>query len=217
MSVEKNHSFPTLKMVHRKKRPADELPVGYSPYSSATYYTEETAKEIKTYLDTLDPNNKTKEIVFPVTRFKSVNTVYQQIYLGWRFLCERLDTADKKYSNLRAQMSLRKEKDRVRLYWNSRSPLMVNGVAIELEGIEVSVENPEVVVSWKEAIMKWALEAKDGSVEERKITFSDDEVDWIRNYLASFTDIVIVRLNNSGYKLTKNAKLAAAIREERGE
>ena len=220
MPLESQHNFLRLKLRKRPAKGAEELPKGYSPYSSATYYNLGNAQAIQKQLDTLDPTNKTKEIIFKVDKYKSVNTVYQQIYQGWRYLIEKCDT-EGKYATLRVQMSLRKERDRVRLYWNSRSCPTINGVAIELAGIDVElVDNPDAqstAFNWKESLMAWATNAADGTIEERKIVLSAEELEWARGYLLPFPDLVILRLDGAGYKLTKNARLAQAIREERGE
>src|SRR3990167_3935253 len=123
MPPEKQHNYFSKK---KRSTPREQLPSGYSSNSSATYYNLANAQAVQKHLDTLDPNNKTKEILFRVDRFKSINTIYQQIYLGWRFLIEKLDTPDKKYAYLKSQMSLKRGKDSVKLVWSSKSVPTVN-------------------------------------------------------------------------------------------
>lgn len=215
MALEIQHNFLILKAKKRTSHPPDELPTGYSPYSSATYYNAANAEAIRKILDTLDVETKLKDKVVPVNKYRSVNTVYQQIYQGWRYLIERCDTPELKYANLRAQMSLRRERDRVRIYWNTRSCPTINGIDIHLEGFDIE-SGATAVLSWKEVLLKWGTDTKDGEIIENKISLTDDEVSWVYNYFASLQDVIVVRANSAGYKVVKNAKLAEAIREERG-
>lgn len=208
---EQQHNFIRLK----KKRniPADELPAGYSSNSSATYYNEQVALAIKKELDKLDPIAKNSNLRIPITKYKSVHTIYQQIYLGWRYLIEKLDTPDKKYASLRNQISVRKRRHCVELFWNMRSCPTLGGVEVVLDGVEI--ENTANTVGWQESVVEWANDAVDGAILDQKIELSEDEIQWLRDYFAPSQDIVIIRCNSAGYKITKNAALARAIREEK--
>lgn len=210
---EQQHNFFRL----RKKRniPADELPKGYDGNSSASYYNEASALALKKELDKLDATTKIANLQIPVTKYKSVHTIYQQVYLGWRYLIERMDTPDKKYTDLRKQLSIRKRRHCVEVYWNMRACPTLGGVELVLNGVEV--ENTNSILSWQESMMEWSNTAKDGAVDEKKIDLSQDEIQWLHAFFATSDDVVIIRANHAGYKITKNAALARAISEERGE
>lgn len=198
-----------------RARPIDNglKPYGYSPYSACPYYTLKNAEAVKKYLDAMDPLDKSKSYSFPATRYRTVHTLYSQIYHGWRYLIEREDTPDKRYLNLRRMIRIKKFKNRVVFEWGPSSAPVIAGVPLELNGFEIIVEEH----GYKTVIRKWCEQAPEGAIEEMKINLLPEEQEWIRTYVIPFVSIIVIRCNECGYKLTKNSKLAEAIKQERGE
>ncbi len=198
-----------------KARPKENplRPEGYSPYSNCSYFCKSNADLVKKYLDALDPAAPSKSYCFPATQYKSVHTVYSQLYHGWRYLIEHEDTPDKKYSELRSKIRIKRKKNRVVLVWalNKSAPTLA-GVPLELDGMEIEVEE----YGWKAMVRKWCEQAPEKDVNELKINLLPEDQEWLRTFVIPFPSIVVVRADSKGYKLTKNTALAEAIARDQG-
>lgn len=208
---------------HRKKRVINtDKPKGYGENSDTPYYAEKFALKLKPILDTLDPETQLKVKVFRAAPGESINTVYLRITQAWKYLIDRMDTPDRKYEVLRGMIQVRKKTFEVKLAWatsRSASAPARDFIVSEDEdlGDGVPEEDKERPVNWREDLMMWASTSADPSPPiEMKIRLEEEDRQWVDAYLSAFSDIVIIRLDLLGYKVVKNSKLAAKIREERG-
>jgi len=218
--MELEHKFSiTQKPKSTRIIPEDERPKGYGKHSATAYYNIDCAKSVQKWLDKLDLEDKSNILYFPIPKYKTVRTIYDQIYYGFRFLIERLDP-DKKYLALRQQLSIKKEKNRIKVYWKPlrRVTILEDGEVFNIKQDEQAThEHSNVINNWQTTLVKWAENSPDPSTCQQRINLDMDEIQWIRDYLLSgfSNNIVIVYINPSGYKLAKNTRLVEAMKREK--
>lgn len=84
-----------------------DRPKGWSRRSTASYYSEEFGQHVK---DIFDQMLDTKQdVLIPLKRNRSVDTLYLMLHQGCKYLLENMDT-DNKYAILREAIIMRRKK-----------------------------------------------------------------------------------------------------------
>jgi hypothetical protein len=83
-------------------------PSSYGCKSTTAYYAERQALWIKQYLDKIIETNNDLSIDCKKLG-RSKNTIYQRVYFGWLYLCDKMDDEKGTYTRFRNRCCIRKE------------------------------------------------------------------------------------------------------------
>ena len=187
-----------------------DKPSTWGSTSISSYYTKKHADKIRPFLDAIAEDN-TKFSIFDSRECKmSMTTLYARITQGWKYLIEKED-AEGKYALLRKTCILKRGRTSFTLCYNTESKFQ--GITGELCG---GVD----VVDWRTQLVSYVEEAADGTepLEVKGIPFLEEDMDWIAQYLAPFKEqMVLIKMTSTSFKVVKNSKLAALIKERKGE
>ncbi len=187
-----------------------EKPSTWGSSSISSYFNKRHADTLRPFLDAIAEDN-TKISVFDSKTCKmSMNALYARLTQGWRYLIEKEDP-DGKYAVLRQSCILKKGRTTYTLCFNPDT---------KFKGIVGEIGGGLGVVDWRTQLFSYVEDAEDGAdpLEVKGIPFIEEDMDWIAQYLAPFKEqMVLIKMTATSFKVVKNSKLAAMIKERKGQ
>lgn len=201
MSVSPDKQLEAVKTILEAAKDNPEIldalrkPSGSSKGSNYSYYNRDTGTMVKRIVDIMLADTERKDQELYTKDFKTVsrNSLQMRLWQGFKYLVERMDTADGKYTKARQQIAIRKSGNGIKFCWKDHEHIMPTAVLPAPRKKE-----------WKDEFDTFLDTAKGGDMFHRKdVDLEDEDIEYIRRSIVNFPEFRVFKLKQNEIKIGK--------------